>query len=421
MNRLNLLVIISFGLFAYWCVPVFAESVADLHPPGEQRPLLDELALPSADGVDEAAFNEQMKDAETYTRNHQLITLLMFLIPLFVGLGFIFFKINKRLYRFLKQNHPPTVWFSSFLLSGITFFALIPFEAFRVFLEYKNGLLYGGYWPVFGTRVAIYFLIAVALAIFIGILFNLIQRSTRLWWISSALIILVVVLALGGLYPHRLPLTGVSAAAIIEGAAVERATVVSEIWDIGSLTLFEDNSGYKSGQIWAVASLFGNDILISRGALVELTPFEVEILLAKGEASRQLGHRAIILLAFTLILLLVLFIADMVTPYLCKRLKTSPPPDSRSLPILITVIVLGFLIAVPFLNSVNRYLESEAAEAAIIATRKPITAIDLYKKQVEFNLSGAQPNGILHLLIDPHPATTDNIAQARTLRQELAP
>jgi Zn-dependent protease with chaperone function len=117
----------------------------------------------------------------------------------------------------------------------------------------------------------------------------------------------------------------------------------------------------------------------------------------------------------------VLFIADMATPYLCKRLKTPPPPDSRSLPILITVIVLGFLLAVPFLNSVNRYLESEAAEAAIIATRKPITAVDLYKKQVEFNLSAAQPNGILHLLIDPHPATTDNIAQARTLRQELAP
>jgi Zn-dependent protease with chaperone function len=162
-------------------------------------------------------------------------------------------------------------------------------------------------------------------------------------------------------------------------------------------------------------------VTISRGALAGLTPFEIEILLAKEEAARRLEHPAIMVLLITLVVLVVLFVADFSTPYICKGLKTPPPPDSRSLPILVTTVILGIIISIPFLTGVNRYLESKAAESAITNTRKPITAIDLYRKQVEFNLSAAQPNGILHLLIDPHPAATDNIAQARTLRQELAP
>ncbi|MCP4228779.1 MAG: hypothetical protein GY771_01340 [bacterium] len=401
--------------------PASGESKADLHPPGEQRPLLDGFSASIDEAEESAALMELMSKAEEYTRARQFVSLLMLLILPIIGLAFIIFKVNKRLYRLFKQRHSPTVWISSLLFGGAAFIALTLIEAYRVFLEYSNGLLYSGYWPVFTSRVAIYFLMTLALIVFIGILFHVVQRSTRLWWISATLVFMTIVLTLGGLYPHRLPLTGVSASAITEGVAVERAYVVSENWDAGGFALFEDNSGHYANRIWATSSLFGNDIIISRGALTELTPFEIEVLLAEAEAARQLGHRPIITLLLTLAVLAVLFVADLLAPYICKRLKTPPPPDSRSLPVFVTTVLIGLIISIPFITGVNRYLESKAIESAIVTTRKPITAIDLYRKQVEFNLSAAQPNGILHLLIDPHPATTDNIAQARTLRQELAP
>ena len=394
---------------------------AGLHPPGDQRPLLGELKPPAVGDEEMAAFAERMKAAAVYTDKNQLLTLLMVLVAPVVGLTLIYSKTGKRLYRLFKQRHSPTIWITSFLFAAIAFVGLVILEAIRVYIAYKGGLIFGSYWSALGAKISVYFALLVALTILVALLFRFLKKSTRLWWILTTLIVILVSLALGALYPHRLPLSGVVAEAIVEGPAVDTARTVSESWDGSSMTLFEDSSGIYSGQIWATGSVFSDDILISRGALAELTPFELEVLIAEEEAYRQAGYNGRMYLVITFIVLIVLFVSDLVTPYFCRRLKTPPPPDSRSLPIMLTAVLIGFILLTPFAVSYNRQLEAKAARIAIENTRKPMTAVELYRKQATYNLSAAQPNGVLHLLIDPHRATADKIAQARTMRQDRVP
>jgi hypothetical protein len=71
-------------------------------------------------------------------------------------------------------------------------------------------------------------------------------------------------------------------------------------------------------------------------------------------------------------------------------------------------------------NVWNRHLWLEADEEVVRLTRKPIAAVTLYYEEARANLAAAEPNPVLHFLVDAKPSPAERAARARRLRRELA-
>jgi STE24 endopeptidase len=205
-----------------------------------------------------------------------------------------------------------------------------------------------------------------------------------------------------------------------EGKSAELVRSLTEPGAGDSLSLFVDKTGKFSDLIWARSGVFSKEVTVSDGAVENLTPYELEVLVAHELAYFETGYRVNGFLLTALVILAVLFLTDLFISRVAGVLRIEPPPDPRATAVFAVTILVFAILAVPILNGYSRYIDRKADDYAIRLTRKPVTAAELYRKEAATNLSAPQPNAVLHLLLDSSQPPIDRIAQARALRQELA-
>jgi STE24 endopeptidase len=296
----------------------------------------------------------------------------------------------------------------------------MPLLALKNYLPAANDLLSHDFWKAFGESVLAGFVITLGAGLILSLLLVLIRRFHRLWWgLASAALILALV-SVGPLYPRRLPLSGVSGEPMAERKSAELARNLIEPGSGESLSLYVDKTGKFSDLIWARSAFFSKEVVVSGGAVENLTPYELEVLVAHELAYFETGYRAKGFLIVVVLIIAGFFLADLIAVRAAELLRAEAPPDPRGTTVLGTTLLVLFILAFPIVNGYSRYSERGADDYAIRLTRKPVTAVELYRKETAVNLSAPRPNAVLHLLLDSGQPPTDRIAQARALRQELA-
>jgi|GEM_PF-1858412 len=400
-----------------------ADTPADADSPpitGEQRPFTSILRQPETDPEETAAWEARMSQAGRYTNLSHIVSLAFALALPGLALAFYFLGFDKRIYRFTGERPGLAGWLSAFALVFWVYVLTLPLMAVRNYLASAYGLLSYGFWEAFGDSALAGFVFALVAGLILSILTVLMRRFTRLWWgIASAALIFVLASA-GPLYPRRLPLTGVSGEPMDEAKSAELVRNLTEPGAGDSLSLYVDKTGKFSELIWAESGVVSKEVTVSNAAVENLTPYELEVLVAHELAYFETEYRVNGFLLKALVILAVFFLTDLLAGRVAAVLRVEPPPDPRATAVFAVTLLVLSILAIPILNGYSRYAERKADDYAIRLTRKPVTATELYRKEAATNLSAPRPNAVLHLLMDSSQPPTDRIAQARALRQELA-
>ncbi|UCE26086.1 MAG: M48 family metalloprotease [Candidatus Coatesbacteria bacterium] len=403
--------------------PVTADtpSEEDSFPtPGEQRPFTNVLRLPETDSEETAAWEARMFQAGRYTNLSHVVSLAFALALPGLALAFYLLGFDKRIYHLSGDRPALAGWLSAFALALWVYVLTLPLTALKNYLPAAYGLLSCGFWEAFGESALAGFVVALAAGLTLAVLMVLMRRFHRLWWgIASAALIFALV-SVGPLYPRRLPLSGVSGEPMDESKSSELVRNLTEPGAGDSLSLYVDKTGKFSDLIWAESGVFSREVTVSGGAVENLTPYELEVLVAHELAYFETGYRVNGFLLKALVILAVFFLTDLLAGRVAGVFRVGPPPDPRATAILAATFLVFTILAFPVVNGYSRYTERKADDYAIRLTRKPVTAAELYCKEAATNLSAPRPNAVLYLLLDSSQPPTDRIAQARALRQELA-
>lgn len=410
-------------LVFFAAAPITVDTPAEadsLSIPGEQRPFTSVLRQPETDPEETAVWEARMFQAGRYTNLSHIVSLAFALALPGLAVAFYFLGFDKRIYRLTGDRPGLAGWLSAFALAFWVYVLTLPLTALRNYLPAAYGLLSYDFWEAFGKSALAGFVFALAAGLVLSVLTVLMRRFHRLWWgLASAALILALV-SVGPLYPRRLPLSGVSGEPMDEGKSAELVRNLTEPGVGDSLSLFVDNTGKFSDLIWARSGVLSKEVTVSDGAVENLTPYELEVLVAHELAYFETGYRVNGFLLTALVILAVLFLTDLLVSRVAGVLRTEPPPDPRATAVFAVILLVFAMLAVPILNGYSRYIDRKADDYAIRITRKPVTAAELYRKEAATNLSAPQPNAVLHLLLDSSQPPIDRIAQARALRQELA-
>jgi len=409
-------------VFLAWA-PVTAETpseVDSLPAPGEQRPFTNVLRLPETDPEETAVWEARMSQAGRYTNLSHIVSLAFALALPGLALAFYLLRFDKRIYRLTGDRPGLAGWLSAFALALWVYALTLPLAALRSYMPTAYGLLSCGFWEAFGESALTGFVSASAAGLTLAVLMVLMRRFHRLWWGVASAVLIFTLASVGPLYPRRMPLSGISGEPMEEGKSAELVRNLTEPGAGDSLSLYVDKTGKFSDLIWARSGVFSKEVTVSDGAVENLTPYELEVLVAHELAYFETGYRVNGFLLKALVILAVFFLTDLLVDRVAAVLRAEPPPDPRATAIFAATLLVFTILAFPVLNGYSRYAERKADDYAIRLTRKPVTAAELYRKEAATNLAAPRPNAALHLLLDSSQPPTDRIAQARALRQELA-
>jgi hypothetical protein len=240
------------------------------------------------------------------------------------------------------------------------------------------------------------------------------KRWPRTWWIAATIACVVVALA----WVFLLPLPrAAEPASPTAGLLQERARYLSSHYEIPAYKIAPERRRAAPGTIAAVASLPRRTLIVSPGAET-LDRYEAEVLLATAILRAETMQKSLFIPAALLTFLALLPIADALSQAVARRRKRRA---ARADAILFAAFLWAALaVALPFFNTWSRHLCLKADGEAVRVTRKPITAVSLYYRAAAANLVAAEPNAVLHFLVDAVPSAAERSARARRLRVELA-
>lgn len=240
------------------------------------------------------------------------------------------------------------------------------------------------------------------------------KRWPRTWWIAATIACVIVALA----WVYLLPLPrAAEPASPTAGLLEERARHLTSHYEVPAYKVAPERRRAAPGKIAAVASLPRRTLVVSPGAET-LDRYEAEVLLATAILRAETMQKSLLVPAALLTFLALLPIADALTQAVARRRPRRAGPADVIL--FAAFLWTALAVALPLFNAWSRHLCLKADEEAVRLTRKPVTAVSLYYKVAAANLVAAEPNAVLHFLVDATPSAADRAARARRLRVELA-
>ncbi len=238
---------------------------------------------------------------------------------------------------------------------------------------------------------------------------------SRTWWIAATFAVVVAAVFWAFLLP--LP-PAAEPSSPTGGFLLERVQYLSAQYQMPPYKVAVERRP-PADEIIAAASPPARRVVVVSAGAESLGRYEAEVFLAaavtRAEATRNsfLGAAALIFFMASLIA------ADAFGRALTRRLGGDADPPAGLLPFAAFLVAL-WAAALVLCNVWNRHLWLEADEEVVRLTRKPIAAVTLYYEEARANLVAAEPNPVLHFLVDAKPSPAERAARARRLRRELA-
>lgn len=262
------------------------------------------------------------------------------------------------------------------------------------------------FWVNFGMMVVI-----------VGVLYWLINRSKRFWWLFAWLlsipftlfIMFVQPVVIDPLYNDFYPLKNKE----LEAKILDLATQA----EIPAENVFEVDMAEKTNALNAYVTGIGSNsrIVLWDTTLNRLNDNQILFIMAHEMAHYVEKHLYIGIAGYLLLSLIGLYLIHKIMNWAINRwgqeFKVSGMGDIRSLPLFFILLSMLAFAASPFSNFVSRYQEARADSYAIEMTDNPEAAITAFQELTKAGLSQVNPPLLVKLFRYGHPTMLERISR----------
>lgn len=247
---------------------------------------------------------------------------------------------------------------------------------------------------------------------FLGI-YALIRRAGKRWWIWSgglaaaaiSLILLLAPVVIEPLFNDYKPVP----AGPVRDALVVQAKEAGI--DPGRIYMFDGSR--QSNNFTANVSGLGHSarIAISDVALKGASLDEVKAVTGHEIGHYVLGHVWIIVIVFSLLAVLLFFLADRIFPRVARAFGSDAGiGDPRGFPVLMFLLSLFAFLAQPVLNTLSRTDESAADAYSLQTVNRPDALASALVKTAEYR--SPRPNAVEEFVFYSHPSVERRVRAA---------
>jgi STE24 endopeptidase len=273
-------------------------------------------------------------------------------------------------------------------------------------------------------------LIAVVCAVPLAwLLYAVIRRSPRRWWLYFWLATLPIIVTVMYLEPMIIePLFY-----RFEPLAATHPALVSKLEQLvarGGLAIppdrmFEMKASEKLNSLNAYVSGFGGSkrVVVWDTTLQKLTTPEILFVFGHEMGHYVLGHIRNSLLWLSLLLLALLFLGSHIVRWIIARRggnwRIREPADWASLPVLLLIVAIFSLITEPIVNGYSRWQEHQADIFGLEITHAIVpdssaAAAHSFQVMGEIGLDEPNPNHFIEFWLFSHPSTSNRMTFAQT-------
>jgi STE24 endopeptidase len=292
---------------------------------------------------------------------------------------------------------------------------LLPFDAVRDLIIKKSvGLTVQGPGGWLADQVKGFFVGDIWYVPFVVLLYALMRRFRRTWWLISAATVGVMTVAWYSLAPYLVEPLFYRITPLRSESLHERLDPLLQEAGLDPGALYEAHSGQKTREVNAYASglFLGRRIVLYDVLAEEADPEELEFVVAheiahwkkdhviKGIALGTAGAAGVFLLLGVLLKL---------TP---GKRNQEGFHTSESLPIFFFWLNVILILTMPLGCAISRHFERTADSYAVKLTQNPGAAALLFQKVARKNLSDLNPPPLARLWLFTHPPITERIEAA---------
>ena len=273
-------------------------------------------------------------------------------------------------------------------------------------------------------------LIAVVCAVPLAwLLYAVIRRSPRRWWLYFWLATLPIIVTVMYLEPMIIePLFY-----RFEPLAATHPALVSQLEQLvarGGLAIppdrmFEMKASEKLNSLNAYVSGFGGSkrVVVWDTTLQKLTTPEILFVFGHEMGHYVLGHIRNSLLWLSLLLLVLLFLGSNIVRWIIARRggkwHIREPADWASLPVLLLIVAIFSFLTEPVVNGYSRWQEHQADVFGLEITHAIVpnsssAAAHSFQVMGEIGLDEPNPNHFIEFWLFSHPSTSNRLTFAQT-------
>ncbi|MBN1299313.1 MAG: M48 family metallopeptidase [Actinobacteria bacterium] len=299
--------------------------------------------------------------------------------------------------------------FAAFLT--IIYIVLLPLQYYRGFvLEHRFGLSNQGFGAWLGDVAKERAISLFIYALVMTVLYILIIYLPKNWWLAAAAIFIIFIIAANFLFPVLIDPLFYKFTPLDNKNLENKIFAMADKENIKIESMLVADASKKTNRINAYFTGIGKTkrIVIYDNLINKNTEEEVLAVIAHEMGHYKYRHIFISMLIGSASVALVLFIL---------RLMQAHLNVSASVRLVLAMfIVFSFVsyIIMPLQNFISRQFEKQADRTAVELTADPKTAILVFKKLANTNLSNVNPPPPIKYIIYSHPPIIERIKSAET-------
>jgi Zn-dependent protease with chaperone function len=251
--------------------------------------------------------------------------------------------------------------------------------------------------------------------VLLEVMYTLLRASPGWWWLWTALVMLFFSVILSNLAPVLIMPLFYKFVPLDDADLAERLTRLSEQAGAHVRGVYRFDMSSKTVQANAAVAGLGNTrrIILGDTLLNHFTADEIETILAHELGHHVHGDLGKGILVGSALTLIGLWLAGQALSWGVTAFGLPSLADVAAMPLLALALGAFELVTMPLNNGYSRWRESLADRYALETTRKPSAFASAMTRLANQNLSEADPERWVEVLLYSHPAISRRVAMAK--------
>lgn len=387
------------------------------------------LAEDISSRVVEQKIESREEIGQRFYENDRIVEGIKVVLSLGVPIVFLITGLSSKLSRFSRKigkNYILTVGVYGIIYNLIDSVINFPLRFYR---GYKQSHNFGFSHQPFLSWLKNYLidlgLGSIIIFLIITIVYLIIKKSPKRWWLYTRIISIPLTIFMFLAQPIIIDPIFNDFKPIGNIQVEQELRKVTEKAGIENCNILKVDKSKETSMINAYMTGIGNTkrIVLWDTALDKLSVRELRFVTAHEIGHYVLGHvkkMMIIEIIVTFIMLYLIYSLAPIIIYKCRKVfKFDKLSDVASLPLIILIMNMFFLIATPSSNAYSCYIERQADAFAIELTKDNDAAISAFEKLSENGIVIPNPDIIYKMWTYDHPPVKERIQFFKTYRPWL--
>ncbi|MGO4888516.1 M48 family metallopeptidase [Anaerobacillus sp. MEB173] len=370
---------------------------------------------------------EQLKQSIDYARIRDVLYFISIPLEWGIYLFVVLFGISKRFVSWSKEITRFSFVHTTIyviLLSLVSWLLTFPIQWYRFQLSHQYGISNQSFHDWMRDNTISFWVSAFIMTIIVYVLYALIQRTQKRWWLYAwllsipftLLMMFIQPVIIDPLYNDFYPIQDIELEQEILALAAQAEIPADHVYEV--------NMSEKTNALNAYVNGIGNNlrIVLWDTTLQSLTKDEVLFVMAHEMGHYVLHHLHWLVIGTIAMSLVGLYVTYRLYTWVIKRfgrkLGISGTNDLAALPVILLILSLLSFAASPFMNMISREYEYEADRYAIELTEDVDAAVGAFQQLAVQSLSDVNPPGIVKVFRYTHPPMIERITYLQSFAEE---